>query len=529
MAVDYAHPVLTDVYAGSGGSPDWPSYIRDNFTAMGTMFEGLDPAGKTVGFKRVTAGGLFERWNGTAWVAFPLGYFSSAGGNLSGRLIITATPPDQLRILSGSATVGAYMAMGRTAPESYIGVTGVNNGITTGDVPGDTTVRAETRLWFSSGAAGMMRMDTSTGILARYGFQATGDLTPVVSSGVRIGIAGGSPIVSLVNTTGGTDSKYWDTYASINSLVFRAINDAQSAAQVWLEVARAGMTIADLTFPQGNIGMGAAAPGVGGTGPIFNLYSGSTQPAITLHNSIDGNASSRGFMLRQNARRTEIMNFEDGGILISSNNGGAASMIIDGFSRVGIRRVPAANLPLEVEGTAAAGFAGSAEAFRVVNDAGYISFYNTALTARRGYIQFSGTDFLWSNESNGIWRFNGGGADRFIVHNNGYVYAGDATAGNRVITAKELSSQSGALILPGGIRMQWGTVTTTLGAGAVVTIPSAFSTVQGMQATLNGGSGTGWVLRTFNLGTTTFQFNMDNWNTVGQGQQAYVWWLVIGT
>lgn len=545
MAVDYAHPVLTDVYAASGGAPDWPSYIRDNFTAMGTMFEGLDPAGKTVGFKRVTAGGLFQRWNGTAWVNFPLAYFPTAGGAIGGSVYITANPPPQLILQSGSATVGAYVAIGRTAYESYIGISGVNGGITTGDAPGEMTVRAENRLWLSSGAAGMMRMDVGAGILARYSLQAVGDFLPVVASGIRLGISAGQPIIGWYYSAGAADNKFWDLYASPTALIGRGINDANTVAANWLHVNRNGITIPSVCFPQGNVAIGATSVsltsvkldvvGTASTGDtvsirLFEAAGNGSLQMIRTHPGFTyaGVGGGEGWLYSQGASPLNIG--PDGNAAVKIVTNGAVRATFSGTGLIGFGRVNSfGQKQIEVQGGMSVGFVDS-ECYRLNHDSGFISFYNSAGAVRRGYVQAAGNDFVWSSEANGNWNFTGGGVTRFYISNNGYVYGGDpGVAGNRVITAKEMSATGSSAILPGGVRMQWGSVTTTLGAGATVTFPSAFSTVLNLQATLNGGSGTGWVLRTFNFLTGTFQFNMDNWNTVGQGQQAYIWWFAIGT
>ena len=61
-------------------------------------------------------------------------------------------------------------------------------------------------------------------------------------TGVSLGAAGGTtPIMSMVNASGGTDAKMWDWYADGSGyLNFRCLNDAVGAANTWMEINRAG-------------------------------------------------------------------------------------------------------------------------------------------------------------------------------------------------------------------------------------------------------------------------------------------------
>jgi hypothetical protein len=47
----------------------------------------------------------------------------------------------------------------------------------------------------------------------------------------------------------GTDAKIWDSFIASNSLDFRAVNDAYSAATNWLSVTRSGTAISSIVFP----------------------------------------------------------------------------------------------------------------------------------------------------------------------------------------------------------------------------------------------------------------------------------------
>jgi hypothetical protein len=85
------------------------------------------------------------------------------------------------------------------------------------------------------------------------------------------GFGGGSASGFLVSSAGAaygwmlpgepTDQKLWDAFASGTGLQFRAVNDANSAANVWMQINRgSGFTIGSVTFPNGNIGIGTTNP-----------------------------------------------------------------------------------------------------------------------------------------------------------------------------------------------------------------------------------------------------------------------------
>jgi hypothetical protein len=74
----------------------------------------------------------------------------------------------------------------------------------------------------------------------------------------------------------------------------------------------------------GNLGIGnTAVPTIGGTGPILDLYSASTQPAITFHNSTSGNTTVRGGMIRLLNANFGLTNVETTGTIDFNVNGGA--------------------------------------------------------------------------------------------------------------------------------------------------------------------------------------------------------------
>lgn len=105
----------------------------------------------------------------------------------------------------------------------------------------------------------------SFGLVGAAGGTFTGGVTfagpqptwSTAASRVSIGTSSGFPSIQWMHSAGGTDAKGWDAYANGNSLVFRTLNDAATAAVNWLEVVRSGTNISQVVF-NGNIGIGRA-------------------------------------------------------------------------------------------------------------------------------------------------------------------------------------------------------------------------------------------------------------------------------
>jgi hypothetical protein len=132
MTIDYAHPLPADLY-DSATQPDVLEYIRDNMIANAKWLEGMDPAGKQTGFKRINSG-LLEEWNGTAWVSKALGYIPKAGatditgslwiqkaGDASYRIAITDAPADKRKtIIQGASDGNSFFARVNDAETAWV-------------------------------------------------------------------------------------------------------------------------------------------------------------------------------------------------------------------------------------------------------------------------------------------------------------------------------------------------------------------------------------------------------------------------
>jgi hypothetical protein len=137
------------------------------------------------------------------------------------------------------------------------------------------------------------------------------------------------PRFSLNFTGGGADAKKWQNYATTNTLVFSALNDAENSEGSWLQVNRAGTTISGVVFPFGNVAIGIASTpdklGVNGTISVGALgAAGATALCRNAANQISNCSSSARYKSDVHAFRSGLslirqlrpvsFNWKDGGM-----------------------------------------------------------------------------------------------------------------------------------------------------------------------------------------------------------------------
>ena len=118
---------------------------------------------------------------------------------------------------------------------------------------------------------------------------ASGSIKSVASASANLGssgmgLFGGSPAILWQNNAGTTDTKIWDCNAnSSTDLVCRAVNDAFSSANSWIDVNRTGTTINSVTFANGGLVAGTPTGGSKGTGSLNaqNLYVNGTSVVVS--------------------------------------------------------------------------------------------------------------------------------------------------------------------------------------------------------------------------------------------------------
>lgn len=105
----------------------------------------------------------------------------------------------------------------------------------------------------------------------------------------------GHPFLSFTDKLASVDNKFWDQFTDGAHFFWRAVNDANTAATIWMQVSRAGTAIQNVQFP--------AAPTILGQ----NTAIGST--AYTLNSSYPATLSAIGnqplFTLRNNSSGTD--------------------------------------------------------------------------------------------------------------------------------------------------------------------------------------------------------------------------------
>lgn len=392
-----------------------------------------------------------------------------------GALTVTSTTAAQIGLRSGAAGSMAYYDFGRTAREGALGVSAGVSQLTTGDVAGDATLLATTRLWLSIAGTGQMKIDLATGVTARAGFSAEGNVAPPAASGIRLGTTSNFPTIAWHLSGAPVDNKNWDSYADGDSLYFRTLNDARNVAVNWMQVVRTGTAISHITT-SGKFGIGAvpsmrlevlASPPGSGTDGILVRNSDSskiaqlllTGPSFTYAGVGGGQA-----WLYSNAT-TDLNVGPDGAGTVALVSGGSRRFTVTNIDTTSYQRLLIAN-------------AGN-ENIRMLNDGAYISFYNSAGATRTGYIQSNASgNTVIARETAGNIEFIAGGATRFLIasdgrllgyntHNNPNGMAGAQVIGSATYTPGVYASTALVSISVGAARYTR--------VGNVVTVSGAFS------------------------------------------------------
>lgn len=110
--------------------------------------------------------------------------------------------------------------------------------------------------------------------------------------------AGSSPTLAFKETDAAANNGVWDVLVNGEQLRGRAINDAGSSDSDWLLINRTGITIDNVNFPNGNVGVGTTSPGAKlhvaggdaaittqGNGLILRATDGSNCFRLTVNNS----------------------------------------------------------------------------------------------------------------------------------------------------------------------------------------------------------------------------------------------------
>lgn len=125
--------------------------------------------------------------------------------SVSGTLNVNSAPQAGVNLRSQSASVASYYTVGRTGAEAYFGVSGGVSNLTTGDVAGDSTVRANQKLWMSIGAVGHASMDATNGVqfFTPASFNSAMRYAPFTLSTLPSAAAFNGYCIEVSNATGG--------------------------------------------------------------------------------------------------------------------------------------------------------------------------------------------------------------------------------------------------------------------------------------------------------------------------------------
>lgn len=172
---------------------------------------------------------------------------------------IGLTNPTQRLQVVGNGVFSGNLGVGTSSPNfKFEVIDGSNTGLRVQTNATGGTVA-------SFGGTGAFRVDASGVIGGRFSILENGNIglgtnnplfnLHVVGQNIRVegNNSGVFPRFSLNFTGGGTDAKKWQNYATTNSLRFSALNDAESAENIWLNVIRAGNVVTDVQFPSGNV------------------------------------------------------------------------------------------------------------------------------------------------------------------------------------------------------------------------------------------------------------------------------------
>lgn len=277
---------------------------------------------------------------------------TAGAGSYAAWLVMPAAPSNELLAADddGNFTISGRVGVG-IAPMATVPLavhTGANRNVGFSEVASVSTVSGLA----DAGASAALKLAGSTLMLSGDGTTTHVTLAPAGNLGVGVAPIAGVPFT--VHTGANRNAAFFD---QSGAATLAGLTDSGTGAA--LRVVGNTLTLSGTAAGgnhvfidnAGNVGIGGDPVGLGGTGPILNLFSGTTQPALTLHNSIGGNTAGRGGMLRQNAAALELTNFEPTGIIVFATNALERARF-DVNGNLGIGGVPSGNTKLEIIGAA---------------------------------------------------------------------------------------------------------------------------------------------------------------------------------
>lgn len=246
----------------------------------------------------------------------------------------------------------------------------------------------------------------------------------------KLEIGGPTPALAITDSSAGADGKTWDLFASGANLYGRVVNDAYSAAATWVQVTRSGATVSNVSFPNGNVGIGTTIPFT-----VLDVQTASGAPAAS------GNVNS-GVVIAQTGGGGPSLNM---GIVNPGTGSGYYSWIQSAFhNNAGVAEPLALN---PNGGNVGVGTSSPFRTLSVAGDVGAKSVFiegngtyapgaiyadvNWGMIFRAKTASPTNADFLWSNSAD---------THRMIIDPNGRLGVNVDTPGYRA----EIKGSSGS-------------------------------------------------------------------------------------
>ena len=196
--------------------------------------------------------GLIAWFNvGTSQVIGP-GFIKGNVLNISGLLVVTNAAPELVLLETGVAADNGRWNINAQTTQLRMRLVNDADSAATNWLTVDRTGMIVDTITFPNG---IVRIDDTTPSTSSTtgAFTVAGGLGVVgdIFTSGKIEVESTQPVISLVESDQGADEKRWRTVLGSGNLFFATRTDADGAGEDWLAVARTGIVIDSVTFPNG--------------------------------------------------------------------------------------------------------------------------------------------------------------------------------------------------------------------------------------------------------------------------------------